>query len=189
MGFQIEDGGGSGRSAHVDSSGHLQVHSITRKESEHVSQVDGEAYSWVSVSEDLAGGGTALLVANDSTTKLLYITRIYVWADVATQFKIHLPTYAIPAGGTSVVGKNWNTTSGNLAEATAMANETANTFAAANVITTVRNNEVGTDQFGEWIELDGAVILGYHKVLAVDVIADSAAYECAIFGYYLPVEA
>ena len=68
--------------------------------------------------------------------------------------------------------------------ASAFANESANAFAAANVILTLKNNEVGTDQFAVQFDFSGSVILGYHNAIAIDVIADAANYECTIFGYF-----
>ena len=188
MGLQIEDGHGSGNTVKVDEHGHLETHSVVKIEFKYASNVLGDAYSWTAISSDIDAGDTALYVCNNSTTKNLYIQRIYVWSDTYTQFKIHLPAYVTPAGGTEVVGKNLNTTSGKIADATARADETSNVFAAANTICTVRNNEVGTDQFGQWIEFDGAIVLGYHKALAIDVIAELAAYECTIMGFYMQPE-
>ena len=183
MGLQIEDGKGTGKAAEVDENNRLRVYAVTEPEMTATSHYTGDSYSWTAVSADIDAGDTALLVCNDSTTKHLYISDIYVWADVATQFKIHFPAYVTPAG-TAVIGLNLNRTSGKLAEATAKADETANVFAAANVLLTLRNDEGGTEGQTQRVNLQGAVILGYHDCIAVDIIAESGAFEVTIMGYY-----
>lgn len=188
MGFQIEDGTGSGRTAGVDDENRLEVIATVTPRIGEASKKHASAYTWTAVSADIDTGDTALYVCNDSTTENLYITSIYVWADTAVQFKVHCPAYVTPAGGTVVVGVNLNRTSGLLATATSRADETSNVFAATNVITTVRNNEVGTDQFGQWIEYSGALVLGYHDSVAVDLIGETAAFECTIIGYFHTIE-
>lgn len=143
----------------------------------------GDAFSWTAVTADIDTGDTALLVANDNPNKKLHVTKIYCWADVAVQFKIHCPAYAAPAG-TAVVGNNLNRGSGNVAMATAKADESANTFAAANTVLTLHSNELATDQKGLWADFEGALILDYHQSVAVDIIGESGAFECTIFGYF-----
>jgi len=183
MAFQIEDGVGSGKLAKVNDENHLSVEAVTHSRFSASSDNHGTAFSWTAVSADIDTGDTMLLVANNSTTQNLHINKIYVWADVPAQFKVHVPAYVTPAG-TTVVGVNLNRTSGKVADATAMADETANVFAQANVITTVRNNEATADEFGQWIDYEGALILGYHQSVAVDIIGESAEFQCTITGFF-----
>lgn len=182
MGLQIEDGTGTGQLAKVVNN-KLCVCSKTAPRIFFVSRDDADSYSWTAVTENLPANGTALLVANDSTTKFLYIYSIYVWSDVATAIHIHVPSYVTPAG-TATVGVNLNRTSGKLAEATAKANETANVFAQANVLYTLHTNESATDQFAVYMEFNGSLILGYHNSVAVDIVEDSAAFNCTIVGFF-----
>lgn len=183
MGFQIEDGTGSGSQVLVDDEHRLHTVAACSPNISVVSDQHGESYTWTATSVDLAAGATALWLSNESTTRKLYITKIYVWADVPTQFAIHVPAYVAPAG-TLVTGVNLNRTSGNAADALAYANETNNVYAAANVITMLRNNEATADEFGQWVDFEGALILGYHDPLAIDLIADTAAFECHIRGFF-----
>ena len=191
----IEDGTGTGKLARVDSENRLRTYSVVETEMTHSSEEEGAAYSWTSVSADINAGDTGLYLVNNSTSSLLMIDSIYVWADVATQFKIHCPAYVTPAGGSVVVGVNLNRTSGRSADATARADETSNAFAAANVIKTVRNTyyvrgngddlvDIAAAGGGQTINFQGALILGYHDSVAIDIIAESAAFECCIKGYY-----
>lgn len=187
MGF-IDDGKGTGYKAAVSKKNQLKVLSATEPQMTHSSKY-ADSFSWTAISADIDTGDTALWVTNTSTSRLLHITQIYMWADTAVQFKMHCPAYPTTPAGTAIVGNNLNRTSSKLADALAYADETANAFVAANVIYTVRNNEVGTDQFGVMVDLNGALILGYHQAIAVDIIGETAAFECTIMGYFEEEEA
>jgi len=179
----IEDGKGSGIKAEVSSDNRLKVNSASEKQIANISKTNERSFSWTAVAADIDTGDTALLVANTSTSMDLHITKIYMWADTAIQFKIHCPAYPTLAG-TVVTGNNLNRNSNLIAEASAYADETGNTFAAGNVVLTMRNNEVGTDQFGCETDFEGALVLGYHNSVAVDLIGETGAFECTIFGYF-----
>ncbi len=188
MGLQIEDGTGTGTKAAVTAYNQLKTMAVTTPDLSFHSMAHSDTYSWTAVTADLAAGDTALLVANDSQTKNLHIDYVYVWVDVPSAIKLHFPLYVTPAG-TAVLGVNWNRKSGKLAEATAKAGETANVFAQANVFYTIRSNENTDDQFGNTICLCGAVILGYHTSIAVDLVADTAGFQCTIIGHYVDIDA
>lgn len=147
----------------------------------------GDAFSWTSVTGNLAANATGLLVANLSKTRLLVIQSLYVYSDVPTLLKVHVPVAATWAGGTEVVGVNLNRELASvLPDAVAYRDEGGSTFAAANTVLTIATNEFATDQFGVMIENlhDGAIILGYDDAIGVDVVADGAAYEMTISGYF-----
>jgi hypothetical protein len=169
MGLIIDDGLGSGVSAGVSSDKRLEVSAKSNPRMYYISEDKADVYSWTAVTADLAAGATALYVVNDSPTKLLHIHSVYIYCDVATEYHVHCPAYVAPAG-TAVVGTNWNRTSGNLAEATAKANETSNV--------------VTTDVFSSYMEFSDAIILGYHNSIAIDIVADSAAFNCTIVGFF-----
>jgi hypothetical protein len=184
--MQLEDGTGSGSRVAINSNNQLKTISVIIPDLSYHSVKHSDTYSWTAVTADLAAGDTALLVSNDSQTKNLHIDYVYIWADVPTAIKLHFPAYVTPAG-TAVLGVNWNRKSGKLADATAKAGETANVFSQANVFYTIRSNEDTNDQFGNTVCLCGAVILGYHTSIAVDIIADSAAFQCTIIGHYVDI--
>ena len=184
MGFQLEDGMGSGRSVHINDENRIETESAILTQFSKSSIVHGESFSWTAVSTDLAATLNLMYLANNSTAKHLRIHKIYVWSDVSTQFKIWLPSVYTAPNGTSVTGVNFNRTSGAVANATCTSGESTNTLVANRVITTVRNNEVGTDQFGQWIDYGGSVVLGYHDSICVYGVADSAAFEVTILGYF-----
>jgi hypothetical protein len=181
----IEDGKGTGPTAAVNSNNQLKV-AATASSAMREAALKGDAYSWTAVTANLAAGGTALCVTNQSKSRKLVIESLYGYADVPTLLKVHVPA-ACTWAGTAVVGVNLNRESTILADAVAYANESGTTFADTNVVLTIATNELTTDQFGIWIEKlhGGAIILGYDDAIAVDVIADSAAFNCTITGYYI----
>jgi hypothetical protein len=180
----IEGGTGTGHKAGVDDQNRLFTLATVESALHHVSVKHGLAFAWTAVSADLAAADTALLVCNDDPDRKLHIDSMYVWADVPTQFKIHFPAYSASFTGTAVTGLNLNRTSNVTALATAYADETANTFAAANTVLTIQTNELTSDQHGIIIRNLNGIILGYHDSIAVDVVADSLTFECTLWGYY-----
>ena len=181
--MQLEDGKGTGHQAAVDKENRLQVFSVTLSKFASTSETHGSSFCWTSATAALAANDTLLWLTSSSTTQILHIQKIYVWGDVPTVFKVHCPTYTAPAG-TLVTGVNLNRTSGLSAETVAYTDETTNVFAQTNVITTVRNNEATADEFGQWINYDGALILGYHNCVAIDTTIELAAFQCTIMGYF-----
>ena len=142
-----------------------------------------EVYMWNTVSTDIAAAGTALLICNNSDTKHLHIIRAYVWADVATEIDFHLPVYSASFTGTAVAAVPINRQAKGIdAPMVAWDNETANDQTA--LIATIHTNETATDIFGNWVELDGLLVLGYHDSLAIDIVADSAAFNAVVIGYF-----
>lgn len=182
---QIEDGVGKGYKAGVDSENRLYTKSTAHSPIHHISELNGLAYSWTAVSADIDAGDTALLIVNTDPDRSLNIDSLYVWSDVATQFKIHFPVYSASFTGTAVTGLNLNRISNKTALASAYADETANVLVAANTVLTLRTNELATDQFGIVMRSIDGIILGYHDSIAIDVVAESAAFECTIWGYYV----
>jgi len=184
---QILDGLGNGYLAGVNSAKQLLTRSILVPAIAEASLL-GDAFSWTAVSADLGAGGTGLCLVNDSSARLLVLSSAYVWSDVASQIKLHLPAAATWAG-TAVVGVNLNTSFANNAPASGYANETGNALVAGQVIKTVyspvlTNGQVTTN-LGVHIDFKDSVILGNNEALAADWVADSGAFECTFVGYFV----
>jgi len=163
----LQDGTGNGTMAQVNSSNQLLTQSVGVSPM-YDAMLNGDAFSWTAVTTDLAAGETALLVVNNSQTRKLVIRDLYVYSDVPTLIKIHVPAAATWAG-TAVVGVNLNREkAGTLADAVAYRAETDTTFADANVVLTVTTNELASDQFGVLVSplCDGALRLGYDDAVA-----------------------
>jgi len=181
--MQIEGGTGTGFKAEVDQHNRLAVVSTSDSGFHHTSRDHGFAFSWTAVTADLAAAATAILLCNNDPDRYLIIDNIYLWCDVATQLKVHVPPFAAWSG-TAITGVNMNRTSANIALASCYANEVTNALAAATTIVTLHTNELTTDQYAASINLYNALVLGYHDSVAVDIVEDSAAFEATIFGYF-----
>lgn len=185
----ILDGLGDGNLAGVNSDKQLLTRSIIIPALTEASLL-GNAYSWTSITTNLGPGGTGLCLVNDSSSKWLVVSSAYVWSDVASQVKLHLPA-AATWSGTDVVGVNLNTNYASSSPASGYANETGNTFVDANTITTVyspvlTNGQITTN-LGVHIDFKDSVILGNNEALAADWITDSGAFECTFVGYFIDV--
>jgi hypothetical protein len=178
----IEDGTGNGYKAQVDDENRIRTLSHNVSFASHVSADEGKYYSWNFVSADLATAETVLMVCNNSTSESLLIDWIYIWGDAPCAYDIHFPAYATWAG-TAVTGVNWNASSGNSAEATAIGDETGQATQGS-ILTTVMSNELTGDQFGIQLDISGKIVLGYHDAIAIDVVGAPAANECTIAGYF-----
>ena len=176
MGFQIEDGTGSGASAKVDGENNLQVRAISRSQIATVSDRHGESFTW-SHSYNYDAGDTVLLVSNSSTTKKLYIHFVAIGSDTSTQWVVHSPAYPTLAG-TEVTGVNTNRISGAAADAEAYGDEIGNT--QANILAT--GFAMGNATAALWPE--ASIILGYHDTIAVDLVTAGTMGTVTIAAYY-----
>ena len=193
--MQIQDGTGTGHAVKVTDQNRMDVSSRIGSRVYYASRIHGDSYCWTAVSADVAAGVGGIHLTNNSTSHSLFIEKIYVWADVVNQFKIWSPATYTAQNGTAIVGLNLNRASANAADATCTANETSNTFVPAQTLVTVRNTryvrgngddlvDIPAASQGQWIEFGGALILGYHNAIAVELVADTAAFEATIIGYF-----
>jgi len=174
----IEDGKGTGKKAQVNSENQLIVSSVGQSELEHESEENGAGYNWSTNSLDLAINETLLLLKNTSDTPLhIECVKISNGAS-ATQFRIHLPTTEVTlSGGTVVTGTNLNTSSSNVADASARSDETNNVLG-----NTVRTLFLAIN--GEKSEETPGIILGKNKSIAIDCITEPGTAAATIIGHY-----
>jgi len=178
MGIQIEDGKGRGFTAQVDSEGHFVVDALTLTDMAHTSEEHGLAFAWASQTYDPDAGDTILLVKNTSSTRKLFIKGITLSCDTDTRVIIHLPTTEVTPTGTTIVGVNLNTNSNNVAETTAIRDETNNTQGDV-----IWSGEIHAAQNPVQPELFGSIILGQNKSIGVDFVSASTAGDVTIVGY------
>ena len=179
MGITIEDGAGSGKQAKVNDDLQLLTRAIIESGFEFTSEDKGLSFAWASGTYDPDAGDTILLVKNTSTTRTLHINQIWISTDTDTRVVVHLPSADVTVAGTTVTGTNLNTTSGNVADASAARDETGNTQGVF-----VWTGEVMAATNPTVIELDGALILGTNKSIGVDFVAATTAGDVTIFGHY-----
>lgn len=177
MGIHFLDGKGRGYLAEVDSDNRVRVSARSQEEIEVVSETDGQAFTWTNLTYNYTGADTILLVKNTGDTPL-HILSIECSGDTATEVIVHVPTTEVTPTGTAVTGFNLNLGSGNVAEATAIADETNNTqgdivYSQRMLASTVLP-----------IMLHGAVILTKNKSIGVDFVTVGAACNVTIMGYF-----
>ena len=184
---QILDGAGLGYVAGVNAQQQLLERSAGVSLL-HQATLLGDAYSWTAVSANINATDTGLLVANRSSTRWLVISRLYIRTDTEAQVKIHVP---VPATwtGTLVLGNNLNRALPGTAPAVAYADETGNALVAGQVILTVycpnlTNGQV-TTALPQLVDLNDALILAYDDAIAVDLVAETGAFEITIVGYFI----
>ena len=140
-----------------------------------------EAFSWTSVTVDPAANDTIIYVRNDSTSKHLHITDMYIYSDVPSAIDFFLPAYVV-ATGTAITGVCLNRANVTVAPATALGITTGDTL--ANIFATLYTNETTTDQWGQWLRTDGLLVLGYHDAVGIAIVAAATNSQAAVFGYF-----
>lgn len=153
----------------------------------HEATLKGDAYSWNSISADLAAGDTALLVGNESKTRFLVIHSCYIACDLPTFVDFHL-THPGTWAGTAVTGVNLNRGSNNTADATAYTDETGASQGDIILTGAATEHTVGQESTVEPVtyNFEDSIILAEHDCFGVDVVGNTAArFECTITGYFI----
>lgn len=171
----------SSRSAQVTSDGMLVVLAAKETRLANVSRETGEAYSWSNVTYDYVAANTILAVENNSATKLLVIDSIWAYGDTFSQVKVSIQA-GVAMAGTAAAAVALNRGSGKVPEATAMANETGNAVAAANL---VGNFYILTAGESTYLDCKGAIVLGNDDCVAVDYVTEGAVANVTILGHYV----
>jgi hypothetical protein len=169
-------GGDNGNVAAVNKFNELHTRATTQDDFSFAAD-KGEAYRWSSVTYDAAANDTILLVKNTSTTKL-HMTSLTLTTDVDTIAKIHFPTTNVTVAGTTVTGVNTNTSSSNVAEASAATDETGNTIGDI-----FWAHEIYAANGPTYIPLPGTV-LAKNKSIAVDFVSDCGVVGATFEGHY-----
>lgn len=175
----IEDGTGTGRKLEVDIRNRAEVNAQAGDKIYYISRLDSEAYSFSNATYNYDAGDTILLVRNDNPDKDFYITRMWLQGDTATEVVMHCPTASFTPTGTAVTGSNGHRGSGRTAQATSIADETGNTQGDVLWRGAITANGASLD-----IQLQDAVILGYHNSVGIDYVTDGAAARVTIWGYF-----
>ena len=142
---------------------------------------EDEAFSWTAGTVVPTTADTIILVTNDSTTKHLHITSMYLYTDIATTLDFFSPAYGTFTG-TAITGIALNRTAVTVAPATALGITSGDTL--ANIFATLYTRETATDQEGIWLHLDGLMVLGYHDSVGIAIVGNAGTSNAAIFGYY-----
>jgi len=143
---------------------------------------DGDAYSWTNATYDPDAHDTILGVENDSVARDLVIERAWVNTDAAGQFVVHTSS-GVTMAGTAVVGVNLNRGSGNVAPATAFADETGNGQQAGGYTGRIMTGFLASNGLIE-IDLDNGVVLPTGWNIGIDLTAAATGSVMTIWGYF-----
>jgi len=176
--MQIEDGAGTGARAKVSNENKLMTYSVTEPDFLHKNEDEESAYVWNFPGYDYDADDTVMFLRNDGDARL-HIHHIYLYSDTATKVSVHLPA-SPTAAGTAVTGVNLNVPSGNVAEATAMQDETGNTQG-----TILHSEYIAANGTITMFKEDGyEIILGKNDCIAVDLVTAGTMAFGHITGYY-----
>lgn len=159
----------------------LWVDGVAEPRMPHACRYHALAFSWTMVSYDYDAADTLLLVRNDSTTLMLYIEYVWMWADCGGSIVVlQRPTADFTIAGTAVTGVNMHAAGGS-PDATAKGDETGNT--QGNIID-VKFHPGSSSPGVNFLQHDGVVALGHHDAVGVDVVTGGDACQCTIHGYF-----
>lgn len=176
-GITIKDGL-TANTARVDRNNRLEVNAVMKREIEQISEDEGQAYSWASGTYNPDALDTILLLKNTSVIHL-HISAIWISSDTDTRVIVHLPVAEVTPTGTAIVGTNLNTGSQNVAEATAIRDETNNTQGPI-----IFSGEIHAAANPFVTSPDGSLIIAKNSSIAVDFVSAVTACDVTIIGYY-----
>ena len=172
--------GPNGTFANVTDENKLSVDGVFEPEFLHYNDGSATAYVWnFTTGYTAANSDTIMFIRNDSDKKL-HIHHVYVFCSTASTLTLHRPANPT-AAGTVVTGRNINSTSGNVAEATAIQDETGNTQGVI-----LHDEYIAANAPLTMLKEDGyEVILGKNDCLAIDVgSGDTPTTYGHIVGYF-----
>lgn len=181
----IKDGTGSGQTAAIDGNNNLVV---TTASALNAATLRGDAYAWNQISADINTTDCALLIMNQSDTRLLVISYCYFWNDTVgqTDFKLVDCTGATITG-TAVAAVNLNRASPKKPDAVAYHDETGS--GTGNLILTwyqhYETNGEATTAPGIFIDFKDAIILGKNDGFGFDLITENTGQEVSVVGYFI----
>jgi len=176
MGIQIE-GFGAGNVVAVTSEGHMVVDAVTLQDLGEHSETNGQAFSFSNATYNYTAADTILLVKNTSQTLNLFVTKIVVVGDSATEVIIHRPVSEVTPTGTAVTPRNLGSAA-TTAPATAIGDETNNSQGDILLATRIAANTPFTWDTGS------SVIVTTNKSIGVDFVSVGAAANVTILGYF-----
>ncbi len=174
MGFQIEDGTGSGHVAQVTSTNQVKTITESHELQHHISRNFGQSYQVISTDTGItAATQTILHLKNTDTTRKMVISFIRMQAITNTASKPVVGEYfqmglgrTVSSGGTEVTPVNVNASSGNVASvvATGVDPTMAGTFSETDRWYNEGNNEHSYNK-------QGSHILGLNDTFEVRLVS------------------
>lgn len=179
--MKIEDGGGSGKLAKVNSRRRLDVSAANVSESAYIAAAEAETYIWTG-SYSTNTGDEIMYIKNNSSSKLLVIDKVTVNSVNAGFFELF--DVSGTAAGTIVTGKNTNLTSGNVADATSYGDASVTGLTIGDRIDLARTAANGRTD----MKLNDVLILGQNNAIAVTYTGSTGLTDIIITGYFEVLE-
>lgn len=175
---QVTDGL-SGESASISPTGNrLNVSSRSDERIYYISRDNGDAYS-VTTIDTAAAGEYNFYFKNISTTQNFYVTAFTLGSAVLAIFKIARVTGT--ASGTAISPTNLNTTSGHIADATALGNAAVTGLTEDAIIDVV---SVTADDSKE-VTFHDALVIGQGEAIAVEYDTGAGGtMHATMFGFF-----
>lgn len=183
--MKIQDGKGSGIFATVNPDNHLAVDAVIVSDFEDRSEVDGQAYAFISqvVTLTSAAGETGLLYAkNTSTTLEMHVHSVITSGNAVGKWRfVRNPTTGtLISGGTAATTANLNFNSSNAAAADVFDGDDGETI--TNGTSFANFNQAAGVEFRLY---EGAVILGTSDTIGIAVTpAADGTFSCTLDVWY-----
>jgi len=179
MGFQIENGKGTGHTAEVTKENRLNVSSRAGSRLYYASRIHGDAYIWTATA-DWGGDKNAIWLRNNSSLHHLFIEKVFISPATACQFEVFVGNDNT-SGGTDVVGTNLHRGSGAIADATCKHTNT-NVDAGSGMTLIGSGYAMATGLTP--VDFQSALILRYYDEVAVNLVTDVASTSINIMGWF-----
>ena len=181
--MQIEDGQGSGRRAGVDIDNRLKVRAFMQELYSHVSEDEGQTYSFTVTDAGPIAGEYPFYLKNDSDDLRLIVAKLTCsQVDADVQWILH-EVSGVAAGASVVTGKNMNLGSGNEADATARGG--AGGVSALTSEGALQSFNGGPAYSNVSPYLPGVLVLGKNDAIALEYQAGTGGeVSCTVVAYF-----
>lgn len=117
MGFQIEDGTGTSKTAKVDDNNHLVVNAVSQSIEHYVNHVDGNAFNLLFAATPASTSDCFIYMKNTDTIPIS-VEGFSLWLVADEYIDVKLNDSGTPVGGSNITPANLNSGSGNIPKGT-----------------------------------------------------------------------
>jgi len=175
----IRDGQGHGNLAGVDSGNRLLTSTVSQPMLLQQIETSKTAYIWDFTGYDYDAADTVMFLQNTSSY-MLHINHIYLYSDTSTKVQIHSQNSTTTPAGTSITGSNINRQAADIAEATAIQDETALSQGTVLLTEYITANAPITILKERGFE----ILLAKNDIIAVDLVTAGTMCYGHIVGYF-----
>ena len=176
--MKIDDGGGSGVSAQVNTEGRLKTYSIIEPESLHINEEEKQAYSAVT-SRTPSGAADCFLYMKNNSDDNLIVYCMRLWTASAEIVQIKLGDTGTAASGNTLTPVNRNVGSGNLASATVEDGVDITGLSGGSVVDEIFGST--TMNTYEW---SSGLILPKNRIISFYAVTGGVALKATVAFYF-----